>query len=117
MRMSCFHRMQFTPVSDSPGKGSNRRLVPAMNGSDRRFSHPRSVKYKRARKANSYQYQLLAICEGRRRGSGDAGDIDTVFKLSEDGGQSWGKLGVIWDDSTNTCGITSQSAASSGCGC
>jgi sialidase-1 len=48
--------------------------------------------------------QLLAICEGRKRGSSDAGDIDTVFKLSENGGRTWGKLGVIWDDSTNTCG-------------
>lgn len=48
--------------------------------------------------------QLVAICEGRKLGSGDAGDIDTVFKLSADGGKTWGKLGVIWDDATNTCG-------------
>ena len=47
---------------------------------------------------------LLAICEGRKNSASDAGDIDTVFKLSEDGGKTWGKLGVIWDDSTNTCG-------------
>jgi sialidase-1 len=47
---------------------------------------------------------LVAICEGRKRGGGDAGDIDTVFKISEDGGKTWGKLGVIWDDQANTCG-------------
>lgn len=47
---------------------------------------------------------LVAICEGRKSGGGDAGDIDTAFKVSEDGGRTWGKLGVIWDDSTNTCG-------------
>lgn len=47
---------------------------------------------------------LLAICEGRKRDGGDAGDIDTVFKVSEDGGKTWSKLGVIWDDGTNTCG-------------
>jgi sialidase-1 len=47
---------------------------------------------------------LLAICEGRKNSAGDAGDIDTVFKISEDGGKTWGELGVIWDDSTNTCG-------------
>jgi sialidase-1 len=47
---------------------------------------------------------LLAICEGRKGGGGDAGDIDTVCKLSEDGGKTWGRLGVIWDDRTNTCG-------------
>jgi len=47
---------------------------------------------------------LLAICEGRKHGAGDAGDIDIVFKVSEDGGRTWGKLGLIWDDGTNTCG-------------
>ena len=47
---------------------------------------------------------LVAICEGRKHGRDDAGDIDIVFKLSEDGGKTWGKLGVIWDDDTNTCG-------------
>jgi sialidase-1 len=47
---------------------------------------------------------LLAICEGRKHSASDAGDIDTVFKVSKDGGRSWGELGVIWDDSTNTCG-------------
>jgi sialidase-1 len=47
---------------------------------------------------------LLAICEGRKRGGGDAGDIDTVCKVSEDGGKTWGKLTVIWNDSSNTCG-------------
>jgi sialidase-1 len=47
---------------------------------------------------------LLAICEGRKHGAGDTGDIDIVCKISEDGGRSWGKLGVIWDDNTNTCG-------------
>jgi len=47
---------------------------------------------------------LLAFCEGRKRGSGDAGDIDIVFKVSADGGKTWGKLGVIRDDGANTCG-------------
>jgi sialidase-1 len=47
---------------------------------------------------------LLAICEGRKRGGGDAGDIDIVCKVSEDGGKTWGKLAVIRDDNTNTCG-------------
>ncbi|MCX6927565.1 MAG: sialidase family protein [Verrucomicrobia bacterium] len=47
---------------------------------------------------------LLAICEGRKGSGSDTGDIDTVFKISEDGGKTWGKLGIIWDDGTNTCG-------------
>jgi len=48
--------------------------------------------------------ELLAICEGRKFSASDAGDIDMVFKLSKDGGKTWSELGVIWDDSTNTCG-------------
>ena len=48
--------------------------------------------------------RLLAICEGRKRNSSDAGDIDTVFKISDDGGVTWGPLQVLWDDGENTCG-------------
>ena len=48
--------------------------------------------------------RLLAICEGRKKDSSDAGDIDTVFKISDDGGATWGPLRVLWDDGENTCG-------------
>jgi hypothetical protein len=48
--------------------------------------------------------QWVAICEGRKRGGGDSGDIDTVFKIGLDGGKAWGPLSVMWDGSTNTCG-------------
>ena len=48
--------------------------------------------------------RIIAFAEGRKKTSGDTGDIDLVMKFSDDGGQSWSKLGVIWDDSTNTCG-------------
>jgi sialidase-1 len=47
---------------------------------------------------------LLAFCEGRRNGAGDAGDIDMLVKRSTDGGRTWTAQQVIWDDSTNTCG-------------
>jgi len=47
---------------------------------------------------------LLALCEGRKSGGGDAGDIDVVLKRSNDGGKTWGELQVIWNDGTNTCG-------------
>ncbi len=47
---------------------------------------------------------LLAICEGRKIGRSDAGDIDMVMKRSSDGGKTWGSLQVIWDDGGNTCG-------------
>lgn len=47
---------------------------------------------------------LLAICEGRKDGSGDSGNIDIVFKRSDDGGRTWSPLQKIWDDGSNTCG-------------
>lgn len=47
---------------------------------------------------------LLAFCEGRKNGRGDAGDIDLILKRSLDGGKSWGKTQVVWDDADNTCG-------------
>ncbi len=47
---------------------------------------------------------VLAFCEGRKGGRGDAGDIDMILKRSDDGGKTWGKTQVVWDDATNTCG-------------
>jgi len=48
------------------------------------------------------QGTLLAFCEGRT--GGDAGDIDTLVRRSEDGGTTWGKYQVVWSDGSNTCG-------------
>ncbi|MEA3460970.1 MAG: sialidase family protein, partial [Bacteroidota bacterium] len=45
---------------------------------------------------------VLAFAEGRE--GGDSGDIDILLKRSEDGGQTWSKQSVIWDDGANTCG-------------
>lgn len=45
---------------------------------------------------------LIAFCEGRT--GGDSGDIDLVCKRSTDGGKTWGKLQVVWNDGKNTCG-------------
>ncbi|MES2691965.1 MAG: sialidase family protein [Verrucomicrobiota bacterium] len=47
---------------------------------------------------------LLAFAEGRRAGRGDAGDIDLLVKRSKDGGKTWGKQILVWDDATNTAG-------------
>lgn len=47
---------------------------------------------------------LLAMCEGRKGGSGDAGNIDLLLKRSEDGGETWSDSQVVWDDAGNTCG-------------
>jgi sialidase-1 len=47
---------------------------------------------------------LLAFCEGRKNGRGDTGDIDLLLKRSADGGKTWGKAQVVWDDADNTCG-------------
>jgi len=47
---------------------------------------------------------LLAFCEGRRKSRADHGDIDLVLKRSFDGGKTWGKMQVVWDDGANTIG-------------
>ncbi len=47
---------------------------------------------------------LLAFCEGRKKGRGDSGDIDMLLKRSEDGGKTWSKQQIIWDDGENVCG-------------
>ncbi len=47
---------------------------------------------------------LLAFAEGRKIGCSDTGDIDLVMKRSEDNGNTWSKLIVIWDDGDNVCG-------------
>ena len=47
---------------------------------------------------------LLAFCEGRKGGQGDAGNIDLLMKRSTDGGRTWSAQQVVWDDGANTCG-------------
>lgn len=47
---------------------------------------------------------LLAFCEGRKKGRGDSGDIDLLLKRSFDGGKTWSKQQIVWDDASNTCG-------------
>ena len=47
--------------------------------------------------------KLLAFCEGRK-GLMDRGDIDLVMKSSEDNGNTWSSLKIIWDMGPNTCG-------------
>jgi sialidase-1 len=50
------------------------------------------------------QGSVLAFCEGRRNGLGDAGDIDLLMRRSTDNGQTFSATQVIWDDGENTCG-------------
>ncbi|WP_157473635.1 sialidase family protein [Lentisphaera araneosa] len=47
---------------------------------------------------------LLAFCEGRVNGLSDTGNIDMVMKRSDDGGKTWSKLEVLWNDESNVCG-------------
>ena len=47
---------------------------------------------------------ILAFAEGRKNTSSDTGDVDIVLKRSIDGGKTWSKLRVVWDDLENTCG-------------
>ena len=47
---------------------------------------------------------LLAFAEGRKDGRADSGDIDMLVKRSTDGGRTWSRQAVVWDDGGNTCG-------------
>jgi len=45
---------------------------------------------------------LLAFCEGRE--GGDSSDIDLLMRRSEDGGKTWSRKQVVWDQGRNVCG-------------
>ena len=47
---------------------------------------------------------LLAFCEGRKDSRSDHGDIDLLIRRSTDGGETWSRQQVVWDDGGNTCG-------------
>jgi sialidase-1 len=47
---------------------------------------------------------VLAFCEGRKYGAGDAGEIDLLLRRSTDGGKTFSKQQVVWHDRGNTCG-------------
>ncbi len=47
---------------------------------------------------------ILAFCEGRKHHRGDSGDIALLVKRSTDGGASWSRQAVVWDEPGNTCG-------------
>ena len=52
----------------------------------------------------SKQGTLLAFCEARKKSKSDTGDIDLLLKRSTDGGATWSKQQIVWDDGENTCG-------------
>ncbi len=47
---------------------------------------------------------LLAFCEGRRDGHGDAGKIDILLRRSTDNGSSWSEPQIVREHDENTCG-------------
>lgn len=47
---------------------------------------------------------LLAFCEGRKDSRSDHGDIDLLIRRSTDGGETWTRQQLVWDDGANTCG-------------
>ena len=47
---------------------------------------------------------VLAFCEGRLHGRGDAGTIDLVVKRSEDGGITWSDTQLVVQEDEMTCG-------------
>ena len=52
-------------------------------------------------------HKLIAFCEAREETGStnkDGGDIDLVYRVSTDDGQTWGPSQVLFDDEDNTCG-------------
>jgi sialidase-1 len=47
---------------------------------------------------------LLAFCEGRKTSSSDTGKIDLLLKRSSDGGKTFARQQIVWDDQQDTCG-------------
>jgi len=47
---------------------------------------------------------LLAFCEGRKHGAGDAGEIDMLLKRSFDGGSTWEETRIVVSEPEMTCG-------------
>jgi len=47
---------------------------------------------------------VLAFCEGRKGSRSDTGDIDLLLKRSTDGGRTFSKQQIVWNDGPNTCG-------------
>lgn len=47
---------------------------------------------------------LLAFCEGRLHSGDDHGAIHLLLRRSEDGGRTWSRPQIIWEDGLNTCG-------------
>ncbi|MGH9630615.1 MAG: sialidase family protein [Bryobacteraceae bacterium] len=47
---------------------------------------------------------LLAFCEGRKSGQGDAGNIDLLLKRSTDRGRTWSQIILIADFGSDTVG-------------
>ncbi|MFH1730966.1 MAG: sialidase family protein, partial [Planctomycetota bacterium] len=41
---------------------------------------------------------LLAFCEGRKNGGGDAGDIDLMLRRSTDNGETWEEMQLVHEE-------------------
>lgn len=54
--------------------------------------------------AVSTEGTILAFCEGRKSGPGDAGDIDLLLRRSCDSGRTWEPPRVLADDGPHTVG-------------
>ncbi len=47
---------------------------------------------------------ILALCEARKHGGSDSGDIDVALRRSVDGGRTWTDMQIIADDGAHTMG-------------
>ncbi|WP_199186921.1 sialidase family protein [Blastopirellula marina] len=106
LRSATFALMLFSLLTWSvPGNADEPPAADALTQTDLFISGEQGYKtYRIPSIAATNSGTLLAICEGRRAGIGDAGDIDLLVRRSTDGGRTWLPIQTIWDDGANTCG-------------
>ena len=86
----------FSPAGAAPGAVEKVDVFVSGNEGYHTFRIPAVVRAQNG--------DVLAFCEGRKIGGGDAGDIDLILRRSTDGGRTWGAIQTVWDDGANTCG-------------
>src|SRR5262245_49802416 len=96
MRSVLLSLMFAAPVAAADPRVEEYTLFPAGEGGYHIYRIPSLIVTKGG--------SVFAFCEGRKNGRGDTGDIDLVLRRSTDGGKSWHKQQIVWDEADNTCG-------------
>lgn len=80
-------------------RGASMKTIRIFSGNTEGYQSYRIPCLARAKNGN-----LIAFAEGRKHSVLDYGDIDLVYKISHDNGNSWSKLGVVVSEGEGTWG-------------